>query len=363
MVIAQRFPRDEVRAEQKIVDACKRKKLAEQAEYAYPRGGQTVTGPSIRLAELAGRHWGNLSYGVRELEQRHDGSEMEAYCHDLETNTRAVRQFFVPNKRKARGTYQQLDDPRDIYEHNANMGARRLRAVILEIIPGDVVESAIEQCHKTLQGSSDMPLIDRIKNMVAAFSELGVSQEQIEKRQGKKVSAMLEVELVNLRKVYNSIKDGMSKPDAWFGDTTETLKERLQKVTKGGPPIGEPEPDPEPEVEIEKPQPQPDPALEDGDDYPFDGKGRFSQGEDNWIDARQADMISEAQQTGVPSDEAIDRAFNTQPYGGGTTKASSIRSRDKRKAWLRHCEYLLEGWVNDTVTPQPRVEDTGLFDE
>ena len=51
MVVAKRFPRDETAAYSAIMTACKRPSLAEQAMYSYPRGGQKVTGPSIRLAE------------------------------------------------------------------------------------------------------------------------------------------------------------------------------------------------------------------------------------------------------------------------------------------------------------------------
>ena len=49
-VMAKQFPRDEVFAERRIVEACKRMSLAKQAEYAYPRGGTQITGPSIRLS-------------------------------------------------------------------------------------------------------------------------------------------------------------------------------------------------------------------------------------------------------------------------------------------------------------------------
>ena len=52
MVIAKKFPRDAIQAEKRILDACKRKLLAENAMYVYPRGGTTIEGPSIRLAEV-----------------------------------------------------------------------------------------------------------------------------------------------------------------------------------------------------------------------------------------------------------------------------------------------------------------------
>ncbi|BEI75849.1 hypothetical protein Rumi2_11580 [[Ruminococcus] torques] len=45
MVIAKRFPRDEVESFNRIMQSCKRKSLAESAMYEYPRGGTKVSGP------------------------------------------------------------------------------------------------------------------------------------------------------------------------------------------------------------------------------------------------------------------------------------------------------------------------------
>ena len=72
MVVAKRFPRDEIEANNRILNACKRKSLAERAIYEYPRGGENVTGPSIRLAEVMAQNWGNLDFGITELEQKND---------------------------------------------------------------------------------------------------------------------------------------------------------------------------------------------------------------------------------------------------------------------------------------------------
>ena len=58
------------------------------AVYNYPRGGQMVSGPSIRLAEVVAQNWGNLSFGIKELQQLPGESVAMAYAWDLETNTR-----------------------------------------------------------------------------------------------------------------------------------------------------------------------------------------------------------------------------------------------------------------------------------
>jgi hypothetical protein len=222
MIVAKRFPRDYIAAHRRIMESCKRTRLAEQAMYAYPRGGETVTGPSIRLAEELARQWGNLDFGIIELEQRHGESTVMAYCWDLETNTRQTKVFQVAHERHTRKGVTNLTDPRDIYELVANQGARRLRACILGIIPGDIVEEATEECEKTLTGKNDKPLMDRLKSMVAAYVALGVTQEMIEARLRHKLAATTEIEMVQLRKMYKSISDGMAKVDDFFqqpGDT------------------------------------------------------------------------------------------------------------------------------------------------
>ena len=55
LVIAKRFPRNEIDAFAKVMTACQRKSLAEKAFYSYPRGGETVQGPTIRFAEELAR--------------------------------------------------------------------------------------------------------------------------------------------------------------------------------------------------------------------------------------------------------------------------------------------------------------------
>jgi len=69
VLLAKRFPRNETDAIARILQACKRKSLAEQSQYAYPRGGTKVEGPSIRLAEVLAQNWGNIESGVVELER------------------------------------------------------------------------------------------------------------------------------------------------------------------------------------------------------------------------------------------------------------------------------------------------------
>ena len=230
LVIAKRFPRDEVEAYAKAMEACQRPTMAAKAFYSFPRGGQTVEGPTIRFAEELARCWGNIDYGIKELSQDDGKSEMQAYAWDLETNAQSVQNFTNPHQREQGKKMVNLTSQRDIYENNANMATRRLRSRILAILPSWFVEDAIEECKKTLSGRNDTPLIDRVKKMVVAFAKIGVTQEQIEKRLKKKIDTMNADDFVEYTGIYNAIKQGESKIAEWFesdpiaSDLTNELK-------------------------------------------------------------------------------------------------------------------------------------------
>ena len=230
LVIAKRFPRDEVQSYAKAMEACQRPTMAAKAFYSFPRGGQTVEGPTIRFAEELARCWGNIDYGIKELSQDDGKSEMQAYAWDLETNAQSVQNFTNPHQREQGKKMVTLTSQRDIYENNANMATRRLRSRILAILPAWFVEDAIAECKRTLSGQNDTPLIDRVKKMVVQFAKLGVTQDMIEKRLKRKVDTMTSDDFVEYVGIYNAVKGGESKIADWFdaqkeaNDLTEALK-------------------------------------------------------------------------------------------------------------------------------------------
>ena len=238
IAVAKRFPRNEIEAVDRILVACQRPALAEGAMYTYAKGGTDITGPSIRLAETMIRLWGNASYGIRELENRNGESVIEAFAIDLETNVRQVKVFTVKHERNTKkGTYK-LEDSRDIYENLANFGARRLRACILGLIPGDIIEAAVAQCEQTLKAKADTSP-EALKKLVDAFETYKVTKEQIEKRIQRRLDTITPAQIVQLRKIYNSLKDGMSSPADWFEAAQEakaaeapSLKDKVKKAAK-----------------------------------------------------------------------------------------------------------------------------------
>ena len=230
--MAKQFPRNENESIARIMRACDRIGLATKAVYSYPKGGTNVTGPSVRLAEAMAQAWGNIQSGVVELEQRDGESTCMAYCWDIETNTRECKIFTVKHQISTKKGMKVLTDPREIYELVANQGARRKRACILNIIPGDVTELAVERCNKTLQSGNRRPLIDRLREMVDFFqTRFSVPLSSIEKYFGYKLDAFTEQDGITLANIFNALKDGEAKREDYF---------QLPKITASE---DEPQPD------------------------------------------------------------------------------------------------------------------------
>lgn len=230
--MAKQFPRDENAARARILRACQRPGLAGKAIYTYPKGGQRVSGPSIRLAEAMAQAWGNLDFNTVILEQRETESVCLSYCWDVETNTRASRSFIVPHKISTKSGEKVLTDPREIYELAANQGARRLRACILSIIPGDIVDEAIEACNETLSGNNKRPLIDRLRELTDRFMTYhSVPLSSIERYFGYPLDSFTEMDGVTLAGIYTALRDGAAKREDYF---------QLPKVA-GGEDESEPE--------------------------------------------------------------------------------------------------------------------------
>ena len=239
VVVAQRNPRSVTEARNAIIETCRQMGLAERAFFKFPRGGQTVSGPSIHLAVELARCWGNINYGIKEL-SRDDAahqSEILAYAWDLQTNARSETITIVPHMRDKRGGAEVLTDMRDIYENNANSGARRLREMIFRAIPTWLLEEAKAECMRTLEkGESEQPLPQRIAVALQMFADMGIVRERIEAKIGMNMDRMTALDLANLRVSYQSIKRNEISaaeefPEVAAVQATAALRQAAQQPT------------------------------------------------------------------------------------------------------------------------------------
>lgn len=252
IVLARRFPRDEAAAYTKIMRSCDRPGFAEGAAYRFPRGGQNVTGPSVDLARELARCWGNVRYGLRVVSADADTIHIKGYAYDCETNnyTEAEDKFarLVQRKNKGTGVTEWVPpDERDTRELVNRRGAICVRNAILQLMPPDLIDDALERTTTTMRkaaaGEIKQDPAQAMRRMAAAFAEFGVTSEMLAKKLGHSLAEMSPDELASLRQIYASIRDGQSKREEYFeiGGATSAAGSRAEQVLgdlKGKPEEG-----------------------------------------------------------------------------------------------------------------------------
>ena len=205
--VARQFPRDVGRSRNAMQAACGSMALAEKSRFRFPRAGGAVEGSTIHLAKALAQTWGNIQYGVTEMrrDDEYRQSEMQAWAWDVEANTRHVLTFIVPHAKFVKGKVEALIDLRDIYENNANNGARRLREAIFAVIPDFFIEEAEGLCRETLKKGDGKPLADRIAGAIAVFAGLGVSEARLEQKLGRKKDQWTGADIAQLLITHKSI--------------------------------------------------------------------------------------------------------------------------------------------------------------
>lgn len=244
VVMAKRFPRDPIKAMDRILQAFTRPSLCCESDgrtpalYEYARGGQEISGLSIRAAEVLAQNWGNILCGVSEVARHLGESECIAYAWDLETNFRDERRFVVKHQRDTRRGRYVLTDERDIYEAVANYGSRRKRACLLAVIPGDVQEAARQQIDLTLKTTIQLTP-ERLQAMLEVFATHNVTKEMLEARIQRRLESITPALFLQLGKIANSLRDRMSAPGDWFEvpsaapqATGEQVKEQIERRRK-----------------------------------------------------------------------------------------------------------------------------------
>jgi len=233
ILMAKQFPRNATDALNNIVNACTRPSLAEVAIYQYPRGGTDVTGASIRLVEAIAQLWGNIDFGVREVERieatgkKPGESRVETFAWDMENNTRSTKSFIVRHVRNANGGIKNLKTDRDIYETIANDGARRLRSCLTAVIPPDIIDVAMGVVYSTQKSHEDVSP-EGIRKMLDAFEDIGVSKEMIENFIQRNVASISPAMKSRLRRMIVSIKNGLATTDELFPNPDKKKKQRTK---------------------------------------------------------------------------------------------------------------------------------------
>lgn len=241
MIMAREFPRHEGRALQAIEAICGNERFAEIAAYEYPRGGETIWGLSIRAAEALAQAWGNIDASVKIVESFNGDagqagwSRVSISCWDMQTNSRKALEIIVPHERVTKKGTTVLHDPRDIYEAVMNQAQRRLRACILAVIPKHIQMAAEDAIEKATSKKYQGDMAGYRAKAVEMMGKLGVTVDHLEKKFGKKVAALTDKDLGQIKRIYNSVNDGMSKLGDHFEMPADAAEVRADAAKQSAP--------------------------------------------------------------------------------------------------------------------------------
>jgi len=235
IIIAKKFPRNEDKSYEKLMKACKRTSFAKIASYSFPRGGSTVSGPSINLAREAARVWENIEYGIIVIRDDEDERQIRAFAWDKETNSKVFAEdsFKKLVYRKAGGGQWVKPDERDLRELTNRRGAILVRNCILSLLPSDIVEDAINSCKTTLKDKAQKDPDGERKAIIISFSKLHITPEMLSQKLGHPIAESSSEEIAELREIYFSIKDGNSKWHEYLDINNEDNGKNGNKTKNG----------------------------------------------------------------------------------------------------------------------------------
>lgn len=225
VMMAKRFPRDEDNAYGLMIKACGRPTFQEKCRYVFPRGRKQlpsgewvdnlVEGPSVHLAREFARVWGNVQYGFHVVFDDGERMQLRGYAWDTQTlayseQDAAFRKLiFRKGKRGEPGKWI-VPDEREMRELVNKHGAIAERNCLLKLLPPDMVEDVLRKAAANQEAGITNELDKQKKEIVSAFAEWGVPAADLVHVIGHPWNEVNARDVVQLRGIYASIRDGNS---------------------------------------------------------------------------------------------------------------------------------------------------------
>lgn len=271
---AKKYPRDLAKVKRRMLDfATLDEETAESCFYTLSRGGKTIQGPSVRLAEIAVACYQNLRAASRVIDNNGKIITCQGACHDLENNTLISVEV---QRRITKRDGRSYDDDMQVVAGNAG-NSIAFRNAVFKVVPGALLKPVYEAARKVAVGDAST-LVTRRAKVIARLNAMEVDTTRILARLGKSSVENIGLEdLESLIGLGTAIKDGDTTVDESFpalrtepfGTLADRVKAAAVKDAAPEPPkdsnsaAAPPQPEPQKPVDA-KPAPeaakQPEPA-------------------------------------------------------------------------------------------------------
>jgi hypothetical protein len=230
---AKRYPRSIGNAiQQATTIACMSQEVAASCIYSVPRAGKSITGPSIRLAEIMASCWGNMRYGSRVVSDDGKMLTVQGFAFDLEKNAACTfeKKVRITNKNGQRYSDDMVATASDAGQSKA------LRNAVFRIVPKVIVDMVLAKAKEVAVGK-DKPTSVRREESVGYFGKLGVTKERLLAALDREsVEDMDTEDLLYLQTLAKQIKTGETKIDDAFPEArTESVANRITATAEINP--------------------------------------------------------------------------------------------------------------------------------
>lgn len=225
-VIAYQRPRniDDVRA--RVLKSCERPRFAEAALYSKPVGGKAIEGLSVRFAEEAVRSMGNVSIDAMTVFDGPEARIVRVTVADLEANVpysqdvtvqKTVERSSLKDGQAALSTrlntsgrmvYIVAATDDDLANKQAALVSKAFRNLALRLLPADIQEEATDRIYGTLNDRAKKDPDAERKRVMDAFATLNVQPSMLSELLGCDLGQASPAQIVELRVVYQTIRDG-----------------------------------------------------------------------------------------------------------------------------------------------------------
>jgi hypothetical protein len=213
---AKAYPRNVKRAiDNSIALVTMDKETASTCTYSVPRGGKSITGPSVHLAKILAQNWGNMRVEAKVISIEGRQLTSQAIAFDLENNL-AIKVEVKRSIMSKNGRFN--DDMITVTGNAANSIA--LRNAVLSVIPKAVVDKVYNEAKKTITGdvSDKTKMIARRKQVLDGFKDTyEVTEAECLGAIGKAaIDHITADDLVVLIGIAQAIKDGETTVEMAF---------------------------------------------------------------------------------------------------------------------------------------------------
>lgn len=225
--------------------------LGEQAYYGWGAGKDKIEGPTIKLAMVLARNWGNAAVDSLPVQETADAWIFSSAFIDLETGFTLTRQFRQAKTSVVAGRY---DDARKDDMRFQNGQSRSARNVVVNALPVWLVDKAVATAKAGVRAGIEQyikqhSIEDARKAILKALAKETVKEDRVlAKMRRQAVGGLTIDDLVVLRGDVAALQDGADSAESLFpkleGELKGDFREQMTDPTRAPKNRGRPKKEP-----------------------------------------------------------------------------------------------------------------------